>query len=254
MKEPGYQYWQEKLALHVDDLVLADIATAFPFYGSGTVLMPGVLDAGQLSLLQEEVHNPELVPWQDNHVTYPNERGMQVEQNHLRYALKLSRGDPEPVKRLPRLRAVAANIEAFLQSDDVITMFSTTDDWVADEMSLHLYDEPEVGLSFHKDNLRFFGAIAVLAVEGQKEMWSIGRDGVIMSLAVNPGDLVLNRAGGLYPPRYRMSKGKQVQINECPDHGVYNLVPPAISFIVRANTRPDDPIKGFTYDNWEAGR
>lgn len=228
------------------------MALEFPVGGSGTVIARSILDNDQLALLQEEINDPDRVVWYDNHESFENARGMVVEQNHWVFALKLHIGDPEPVRNVPRMRAVASNIESLLQGDDATAIFPNLRQWRAEEMSYHCYDMPEtVGLGFHKDNLQFFGAIAVLAVDGEKDFWSVGPDNIVTSLTVRPGDLVLNRAGGLYPTRYRTNKaGRTARVNECPDHAVMNVIPPATSLIVRADTAPERPIDGFRFHNW----
>lgn len=251
---PAYEQWRAPLSLRLPETLTADVALMLPMDCSGSLLVPGVMSDVQLELVREEYNDPASVAWRDNHVNYMNARDMFVDQRHEVFAVKLRRGDQRVVERAPRLRAVAANVQAAIQQVGTELGFlraGRLQTWEADEMSLHRYDDPEVGLSFHKDNARFFGLIAVIATEGEKDFASIGPDGVITVLRVQPGDMVLNRSNGLYEPRYVQRRGKTVLDSDCPDHGVYNVTPPATSFIVRANSRPDEPIPGFTYDNWD---
>jgi hypothetical protein len=109
-------------------------------------------------------------------------------------------------------------------------------EWEADELSLHRYDDPDLGLSLHKDNLRFTGVIAILSLEGKADL---ATDEKVYS--AKPGDLLLLRAPGLL----------NVPGDHRPEHSVVNLrTPTRTSMMLRANKRPNEQIKGFSYDNW----
>ncbi len=152
------------------------------------------------------------------------------------------------VEQVPHMRALAANIQGLIRG--LSPLFPSLSSWEADEMSVHRYDDQEVGLSFHKDNLRFMGLIAVLTVEGESDVAVRDEDGEAHYFPVRAGDLNLTRATGLYATE--QVDGKRV--NLCPDHGVYNLRTPfRTSFIVRANSEPLEPIPGFVYANWDSG-
>jgi hypothetical protein len=218
--------------------------------GIGTFVVPQVVTEPQLTFINQEINDPHALPWQDNHEDIQNAR-FTVVQRHDVYALKLSAGDQAPVERLPRLRALTNNIgQMIVELSDV---FPALIDYVPDEMSLHRYDEPEVGLSFHKDNVDFFGLVAVLTTDGSKDLVIRTEDGQEIPHFTQPGDLMLTRVNQLYPhpKKYTDHEGKQKDVNICPDHGVYNVSKPySTSFIVRANSLPQYQIKGFRYANW----
>lgn len=143
---------------------------------------------------------------------------------------------------------LAREIQDFVRT--LRSAFPTLANWTADEMSLHRYDHPDVGLSFHKDNLRFVGLIAVATIEGERDLEVKAEDGSIVTLPMYTGSLALTRATDLIPGIVD-SRGKKV--NLCPDHAVTNLrTPTSTSFIVRANSRPNDEVPGFEYANWPA--
>ncbi len=214
--------------------------------GIGTYVVPQVLDASQLYFINREINDSQALPWQDNHEDFQNAR-FTVVQRHDVYALKLSAGDQEPVQRLPRLKALASNIGRMING--LADVFPALADWKPDEMSLHRYDEPEVGLSFHKDNLDFFGLVAVLTTDGEKDLIIRTDDGQEVPHHTVPGDLMLTRVNGLYDSPTNDESGKRINI--CPDHGVYNVSDPySTSFIVRANSQPQYQIRGFHYANW----
>jgi hypothetical protein len=237
---------REKLQLDITPEKLHGLADALGPGSIGTFVVREVLNKEQLALMQNEIFNPELVAWRDNHDSFVNKRGLTVIENHTTCALKLHKGDHRMVERVPHMRALAQNIETVIR--DLAPLFPSLHNWRADEMSLHRYDNPDVSLSFHQDNLRFTGLIAVLALEGENDLAILDDQGETHRLPIYPGDLNLTRATELYdvPP----VDGKPV--NLCPDHAVVNLRTPfKTSFIVRANNRPNDLVPGFEYANWD---
>lgn len=231
----------EVLSLSVGAEKLRGIDDALGPKGIGSFVLRNVLDPDQIELTQAEIFDPHKVAWRDNHDSFTNRRGIEVVENHTVYALKLSDGDQEPVARVPHMRALASNVEKLVRG--LSGVFPNLHHWKTDEMSLHRYDDPEIGLSFHKDNLRFTGLVGVLTLEGESDVVIKGESGDEHVLPMFPGDLNLTRATGLYDA----PKG----VNLCPDHAVMNLrTPYRTSFIVRDNDRPHLPVPGFTYDNW----
>lgn len=214
--------------------------------GPGAFVINEVISPERLKLLQEEIYDPLNVPWRDNHHVFTNVRGIEVVENHLVFALKLHRGDQTFVNRVPELRRLAADVESFFRG--LSDSFPILSDWTADEMSMHRYDDPHVGLSFHKDNPRFRGMIAIIELEGERDFAVKTPDGEEHFIPMWPGRMIINRAQGFYDAPVD-ENGKSVNI--CPDHGVYNLrTPTSTSFIVRANNDPSYQVKGFEYDNW----
>jgi hypothetical protein len=237
---------ESALELSVNDAKLVGLPEALGPRGIGSFMLSGVLSQNQLTTVMNEVMEPGNISWRDNHDSFVNMRNMTVVENHMTSALKLHKGDPSYIERVPHLATLADNIQQLVQSLDDI--FPSLTQWTADEMSLHRYDDPEIGLSFHRDNLRFIGLIAVLAIEGESDFVIRDEGGDEHVFATFPGDLVLTRATGLYPAFDDNGK----PINLCPDHAVMNLRTPfRTSFIVRANNRPDEQIPGFSYANWK---
>lgn len=237
---------RKTLELDVTTDKLRGIDQALDPGGIGTFVVRNVLDSEQVQLMQSEIFEPGRLQWREDRKPYHNDRHMLIIQNHMTSALKLTRGDAAMVERVPHMRALAANIQGLITS--LAPVFPSLASWEADEMSVHRYDDQEVGLSFHKDNLRFFGLIAVLTVEGASDVAVLDERNEPHYIPVGEGDLNLTRATGLYPSTNEAGK----PINLCPDHGVYNLrTPYRTSFIVRANSVPNEPIPGFVYANWQ---
>jgi len=214
--------------------------------GIGSYKVSGALTDSDVAYMQEEIFDPLKVAWRDNHDRFTNARGIEVIENHDVFALKLLQGDQRWVQRVPRMRQLANGVQQFVRG--LSPHFPSLSTWQADEMSLHRYDDPEVGLSFHKDNLRFIGMIAVITLEGSGEFQVRADDGTIHGYQVNEGDLILSRATGLFEPRFD-ADGKL--INECPEHAAMDMTSEhRTSFIVRDNSRPYDELHGFAYENW----
>lgn len=242
----GRNTTEHRLELAVGADKMIGLADALGPNGIGSFLLNAVLDEQQLGLVMDEVMEPGNVTWRDNHDSFVNMRNMTIIENHMTSALKLHKGDRSYIDRVPHMLALANNIQRLIRAQS--TVFPSLTDWTADEMSLHRYDDPEVGLSFHRDNLRFVGLIAVLAVEGESDFVVKDEIGNEHTFPTVPGDLVLTRATLLYPA----FNDKNKPINLCPDHAVLNLrTPYRTSFIVRANNRPDEQIPGFSYANWQ---
>ena len=236
------EYYQDRLQLSIDPKKFGEIGEALGPEGIGSIVLRNVLNPAQLTTMRYEIADPARVIWHDNHDQRLTERDITVVQNYDAFALKLLQGDQKMVQQVPKMRALAANIENLVKS--LVPEFTSLADWVADDMSLHRYDDLAVGLSFHRDNKRFFGMIAVLSLEGVSDFLIKDAAEQIHEFELTPGDLTLTRGTGLYPTE----DGR----NLSPDHAVVNLkTPHRTSFIVRANDRPNDPIPGLIFDNWK---
>lgn len=215
--------------------------------GIGSFVIRNVLDPDQIEIMQAEIFDPHCVGWRDNHDRYVNDRGLDIIENHDVFALKLSDGDQNVVASVPHMRALAANIQKLGRG--LSGVFPNLRNWTADEMSLHRYDDPDIGLSFHRDNLRFTGLIAVLTLEGESDVVIRDETNTEHVLPMYPGDLNLTRATLLYDS----FDGSGWPEPLCPDHAVVNLrTSHRTSFIVRDNIVPDFVIPGFKFDNWDA--
>lgn len=137
-------------------------------YGPGVLPIEHFIGGAALEGMQEESENPFRVSWQDAHESYYNQRGLYIVQNHDVYALKLDRGRQGPTKRIPHAVAAMRSVTRFVRS--LSSELPSLTDWKPDELSMHRYDNPDLGLSFHRDNKRFIGVIAVLSFEGECEL------------------------------------------------------------------------------------
>lgn len=199
---------------------------------------PGFLDIHELTAIQEELTDTEKIAWEDTHDVYTNERGLVITQNHDTYALKLSRGDQSPLDRIPHIRHAMDYIRTRV-GEMALTIPSLVS-WEPDEMSLHRYDDAEIGLDFHKDNNRFTGLIAIVALDGICDI-VVRRDYQAVVTTTKPGDLVLLRAPGLVDTTEDLR----------PEHAVLNLqTPTRTSLMVRANKKPDEALPNFHFANW----
>ena len=137
---------------------------------------------------------PQRVQWLDAHEVYKNNRGLTIIQNHFTFALKLSEGDQSLLEQLPETVALKERTQRFI--NDLSTIFPSLANRGADELPFHLYNDKEVGLSRHRDNMRFIGLIAIIALSGECDL-VITHKGEDIELSVIPGDLCLLRAPGL---------------------------------------------------------
>ena len=246
--------------LHIPDSSLTNLEHGLSYAGPGVARLTEVVSSTFLEQLLDEMNDTNLVQWRDAGDIYLNGRGVRIIQNHDVFALKLSEGDQSYVDRVPHMTQLMRESEQFVRT--LGHRYPSLQNWEADEMSYHSYYDAEVGLSFHRDNLRFNGVIVVIALEGECDFQVIdreplawvfdeesGRDVVTewtwrstYTIPTKPGDMVLTRATGLLP-------GMTAQDN--PEHAVMNVrVLPRKSFMVRANSKPHDQGYGFEYQNW----
>lgn len=206
---------------------------------SGAVIIENFADDFACAAVLAETRDPAKVQWTDDHETYVNQRGLTIVQNHFSFALKLSRGDQTPLHHMPATVALYQRTEKFVKS--LADLFPSLASWQADELSFHLYDDAEVGLSRHRDNARFIGLIAIVAIDGECDL-VITEDDKDTALSVTPGDLCLLRAPGL------INTDQEIR----PEHSIQNLrTDTRLSMMLRANALPDKPIQGFRFNNWQ---
>lgn len=231
--------------------------------GCGAVALRSVLSEEFRLSLVDEIKNPEAIVWQDAGDTYTNARGVVIEQNHDVFALKLSRGSQKHRKKVPYMDQLNGATQSLVRSLE--PEFPSLAAWKADEMSYHRYYEKEKGLTFHRDNKRFTGLIAVVSVLGECDFQVIDREPSLTvideesgkslikewnwkstyTIPTRPGDVVLTRAPGLFE--------LMDDDEDRPEHAVMNVrVLPRISFMLRANKRPSDTGYGFQYHNWNS--
>jgi alkylated DNA repair dioxygenase AlkB len=204
----------------------------------GVIHLPAFLGPEELTALQIEVSNPKKVVWRDVHDTYVNSRNLTIIQNHYTYALRTTDGNQKVFDEIPNTVESMRKITSYINSLD--SSFPSLYNWYPDEVCFHKYDDPDVGLSFHKDNLRFIGMIAILSVEGECD-FAIGGDEDANYYPTKPGDLMLMRAPELF----------EAETDIRPQHAVLNLrTPTRTSMMLRRNIRADERLSGFDFDNW----
>ena len=205
---------------------------------SGVEIVNNFVTIEQIEAVLNELADEQKVDWYDAHEVYQNQRGLTITQNHFTFALKLSRGDQSILKQLPAIDQLKTKTEDFI--NNLAETFPSLANWQADEVSFHLYDDQEVGLSKHRDNLRFVGLVAIVALEGQADL-VISRPDDDLILPTEPGDLCLLRAPGLI----------ESELEIRPEHSLLNLkTETRTSMMVRANNRPGEPLAGFKFNNW----
>ena len=240
-------------ALWIPEQKLERVEHALGYAGPGVVALKSVVDPDFHQALLGELTDPTRVTWRDAGGTYTNQRGLEIVQNHDVFSLK-SEGDYEPIWAVPLMAQLAIEAEMFVQ--ELGGRYATLAHWQADEMSYHNYYGKEVGLSFHRDNMRFPGLIVVVAIDGECDFQVIDRtpvyddNGKIIdwiwrstyTIPTQPGDMVLTRAPGLLA---------DMGPNDRPEHAVMNMrTPTRTSFMLRANSKPFDRNYGFEYFNW----
>ena len=204
----------------------------------GVEVIHDFADQAEVKSVLQEANNPEKVQWLDAHEVYKNNRGLTITQNHFTFALKLSAGDQSFLDKLPQTLALKERTQRLING--LSSLSPALADWQADELSFHLYDDQEVGLSRHRDNMRFIGLVAIIAINGQCDLVVRHKDQDI-NLPVVPGDLCLLRAPGLV----------DCEAEVRPEHSVQNLkADTRLSMMLRANSRPTEAIEGFRFNNW----
>ncbi|HVX23909.1 MAG TPA: hypothetical protein VG992_01005 [Candidatus Saccharimonadales bacterium] len=209
----------------------------------GVAVVPDYVQRPQLSFLQQEILERGNIAWRDAHEKYTNARGLNIVQNHLSYALRTTAGDQSVFTRLPRLRDMTIHITNDVQG--LAELSPTLADWRPDEVVLHDYDDPEIGLSRHRDHSCYTGIIAILAVYGTCDFVSHHpKTQQATTREINSGDLVLLRAPGL------INTDEEVR----PDHAVQNL---KTMHRLSATWRQDrqtgqQPLAHTWYDNWRS--
>lgn len=232
--------------LRADLRKLEGIEGALGREGLGAFHIPDALSQTSIAHLQSEIFDPLKVAWRDNHHVSEHVRYGQLVENHTVFALKLDRGDKRWEYRVPRMRQLREDTVRFIRGLGMI--FPSVAEFTPDEMSLHRYDDQETGLSWHKDNLRFRGLVAVMRLEGVGDFQVLDQERRAQTITAKAGDLILTRATGLNGLRYSEKGALQ---NDCPDHQVANAQTPFVtSFMLRQNSRPWENANGFEYENW----
>lgn len=212
---------------------------------TGVAKFDGFVDGDLLRGMQAEAEDQNRIKWRDNHETFENARGMTIVQNHDVYALNLAIGDQSYLDLIPSAVEASTKVQRFITG--LSSIFPSLVDWQYNELSLHRYDDPKLGLSFHKDNKRFIRLIAILSVDGECDLLTRKGEGKrVTTLPASPGDLFLLRAPELITPRMFRRKA-----DLRPEHSVVNLrTLTRTSLMLRLNKRPSERLKGFEFDNW----
>lgn len=150
----------------------------------GAEVLKGFASAEEIAAVLGEASDPEKIQWIDSHDNYVNQRGLEITQNHFTFALKLSAGDQSILGDLPATVGLYHRTQRFIRSLD--SVFPSLVSWTADELSFHLYDDKKVGISRHRDNLRFIGLVAIISVDGEGDL-VITHNGEEITLPVEPG-------------------------------------------------------------------
>ncbi len=192
----------------------------------------------ELIKVNEEISSPNKVEWLNAHEVYTNKRGLEIIQNHDTFALKLHNADNTLLENLPLTKSLYQRTEGFIRG--LNKFFPTLYGWTADELTLHLYDNKEIGLSRHRDNTRFIGLIAIISLDGICDL-SVRHNNEDIDYQVTPGDLTLLRATDL------IDSDNEIR----PEHSVVNLqTTTRLSMMLRANSKPDEIVPGFKFNNW----
>lgn len=208
--------------------------------GEGALHIAGFLSPESYEWLRDEVVR---VPFGDAHSEYDNRRGLHIIQNHDLYALKKGIGDQQPFDHLTASLTTMYRIRHLVRSL-ASSVLPGAAHWAPNELSFHRYDVAELGLSFHRDNVRYLGVVAIYSVEGECDFYTrvdeFDTEPVYHRVVAN--DLMLLRASRLL---------SVPQIDLCPDHMVGRLhTPTRTSMMMRQNSRPSDPVEGFDFNNW----
>jgi hypothetical protein len=204
----------------------------------GVLYIEDFLDSRLLEAVRTELSDSPSVVWNDAHDTYRNQRGLTIIQNHDLFALKLGPVEDLSSGTTPSV-AVATNRVHDLV-DELAESVPSLAGWRANELSMHRYDVQELGLSTHRDNTRYFGLIAITALVGECAFETKYRH-LRSNYHSKEGGIFLMRASGLIDEPGELR----------PEHGVGRLFTPIrISLMLRHNTKPNEAIDGFEFNNW----
>ncbi len=196
-----------------------------------------------LTDMQREIQDPTRVYWEPAADPKPNARGIVVAQNFDVFALRIGAGDQRPFDRLSATMRAKQRIVQFVHNLSVV--FPSLAAWEPTELGLHRYYDEDVGISFHRDNRRFVGVIAILSVLHRSELKirQDERDTSIQRFRTYPGLLTLLRASYLIPDMPELL---------CPDHEIADLdASGRVSMQLRQNNRPEEVVEGFNFANWQ---
>lgn len=235
---------QQSLEFDISPEKLMGITDALDEGGIGSFVVKNVLNQDQLDWVMQEVNDPAKVVWRDNHNDINNRRKT-VLQRHDTFAIKVGLGDQSVLERIPKLHELGLGVQGLVR--DLAFLYPSLENWIIDEITLNRYDEQEVGLSHHFDYSVNYGLVTVLSLDGVSDVSVLGQDGSEEIIVVEPGDLSLTRGTGLY--EHYDEHGDPVDIR--PEHAVFSLkTPTRTSLIVRANSDPERPLQGVSFDNW----
>lgn len=177
------------------------------------------------------------LPWMDSRETYVNARGVTIVQNHDTFAIDLTVQDQSLLLECPAIKDVQHAVERYIGK--LAKQLATLEKWKSTELSIHRYDAQE-GLSYHRDNKRFIGVVAIVSLQGESDLWIKRADDSEEAIETCPGDLLLLRAPGLID-----DMGCEIR----PEHAVHLITPTRTSLMLRNNSRPQEPINGFRFNN-----
>ncbi|HSX45208.1 MAG TPA: alpha-ketoglutarate-dependent dioxygenase AlkB [Candidatus Saccharimonadales bacterium] len=207
--------------------------------GSGVLYIPNAISKDECQELYSRLTNPS-VEWLDARQKFVNQRGIEVTQNFSTYALKMSQLTDVDSEAEIGIISLARRAKSLVHSLDGI--FPMLANWEVDEAVAQRYDQGETGLTWHKDNERHQGLIVSASISGQAEIYHrMYETEEPKKLYVGPGDMIILRGGFLHGSWYHDLR---------PEHRVDNVIDDRISLTFRANNRPNEPIPGVSYNNW----
>lgn len=180
----------------------------------------------------------EGLPWLDAYKRYRNKRGAEIIQRYRTFALDLLHGPDELLQEMPHTRNLIFRTEEVVRGLGIATLAG----WTVNEIGINYYDNPELGITYHRDNHPFRGAVAVASVEGECDfkVRSGDREESFRNVA---GDLTLMRAPGL------IDVPVLEDFEERPEHAVGKIYRiPRISVVMR-NSVAEDVLPDFQYNN-----
>jgi len=206
--------------------------------GPGAVQLANFVNPAILYPARKELSNPHL-PWYEQHNSFINDRGIEVQQYFEVFGHKLSRGSQEILARLPAV-CMLGNIVTSQLIEPLQVFFPSLESWQMDEFAVQRYSGEMGKLTWHKDLKRHPGLVVILNLIGNAMVHTrhslFERDFVLST-----GDVLLVRAPELYPSDEDIRPEHSVEI-------IGDLTRTSVTF--RANNKPTVPIKGFRYHNW----
>jgi hypothetical protein len=208
--------------------------------GPGYLALPDAIDEALLDKLQHEL-GAEDIPWRTQDGDVQTQRGRLVTQSFDYFAHKISAGEQTFLEQSPGFQGLRQLI-----MDTVINplsiYFPSLTTWQPDEMVAQRYRAETGHIDWHFDRARYFGLIVIAnTLETATVGVADARDHYDRAEFMREGGILVLRASRLFSSRKKLTT----------EHAVLQAGDGRTSVTLRANSRPQEPMDGIIYHNWQ---